>query len=183
MPRLVDRQFRAVRQPDRGYQTPALVGHLARDLDSLGRQLGEGGPDVIAHQVQLVVAVTVCGMDGQFGRGRGEDQPSSAGVDRRQLEDIPKERADLLCFRRKNDCVQSIDHSAILLPAALDYGFQPVFVGCRFMISVHKVRYSRATSRNHNVIPLLANRGRAPFCGESEAIPCCMTNCTPSVVQ
>ena len=82
MPGFVDRQFSAVRQADRSQQPPALIGYLSRDFDPFAPQFGEGGMDVITHQVKLMAAVSVGRMNRKLGRGQGEDGPASARVDR-----------------------------------------------------------------------------------------------------
>jgi hypothetical protein len=46
--------------------SPALIRDLPGNLGAFARQLGERGMDVVAHQVQLVVAVPVGRMDRQF---------------------------------------------------------------------------------------------------------------------
>jgi len=82
VPGLVDRELAAVRQADRGEQAPAHIGDLLRDFGSLTLQLGEGGVDVVAHQVELVAALPVGRVDGKLGGGQGEDGPSPARVHR-----------------------------------------------------------------------------------------------------
>src|SRR5579859_4570954 len=57
VPRLVDRELLAVGEADRGDQSPALLGHAARHLDSLAPQFRERGLDVVAHQVELMPRV------------------------------------------------------------------------------------------------------------------------------
>ena len=56
---LVDGVFRAIWQPDCGEQAPALIGDLPRHLGSFAPERSEGGVDVVAHQVKLVMAVAV----------------------------------------------------------------------------------------------------------------------------
>jgi hypothetical protein len=99
MPGLVDRKFRAVWQADRGQQSPALIGDVPRHFGSLPPEFGEGGVDVVTHQVELVMAVAVGRMNGKFCRGQGEDEPAAAGVRRWHAEHVREERADLLGFR------------------------------------------------------------------------------------
>ena len=59
MPGLIDREFPAVRQADCRQQPPPLIGDVARHFDAFGPQLGQGGLDVVTHQVQLVPPVAV----------------------------------------------------------------------------------------------------------------------------
>src|SRR5271154_955251 len=91
VPGFVDRQLRAVWQADCREQPPALVGDIPCHLDSLVPQLGEGGPDVVAHEVELVMARTVSWMNREFGRGQREDEPASARIRRRHVQHVCEE--------------------------------------------------------------------------------------------
>ena len=112
---LVDGELRAVRQPDRGQQPPALVGDVPRHLGSLAPQLGERGVDVVAHQVELVTALTVGRVNGELGGRQGEDEPAAAGVHRWQAEHVREERTDLLGLRGEHDRMHPGDHGTSLL--------------------------------------------------------------------
>jgi hypothetical protein len=103
-----------VGQADRGHEAPALIGDVLRDLDSLGAQFGERGVDVVAHQVELVPAFPVGGMNRQLGGRQGEDEPASARVDRRKSEHVREEVAHLLGFGREHDRMHPVDHASIL---------------------------------------------------------------------
>src|SRR5262249_30082186 len=85
---------------------------------SLGAQLGEGGADVVGHQVELVAGLPVRRMNRELGRRQGEDEPAPARVDRGQAEHVREERADLLRLRREHYGVHPIDHVSILRPEA-----------------------------------------------------------------
>jgi hypothetical protein len=100
VPGLIDGQLRSVRQADRREKTPALIGDLPCHLGSLGLQLGQGGLDVVAHEVELLMTRTraVSGMNRKLGRGQGENGPAPARVHRRHPEDVREERTDLLGF-------------------------------------------------------------------------------------
>src|SRR5438552_14183756 len=111
---LVDGKLRAVGQADRGHQAPALVGDLLRDLGSPGPQFGEGGVDVIAHQVELVAAFPVGGMNRQFSGRQREDEPASARADAGQADHVREEIADLLRLGREHDRVHPVNHALIL---------------------------------------------------------------------
>jgi hypothetical protein len=99
VPRLVDGEFLAVGQPDRRDQPPSLVGNVAGYRHALGPQFGQGGVDVIAHQVQLVAASPVGRVNGELGRGQGEDEPAVPRIHRRQPQHVAQERPDLLRLR------------------------------------------------------------------------------------
>jgi hypothetical protein len=114
VPRLVDGQLRAVWQADRRKKPPALIGDIPRHLGSLGRELGESGLDVVAHEIELVTALAVSWMDSELGWGKSENGPASAGVYRGHAEDVCEERTDLLSFRGEHDGMYSSNHAAIL---------------------------------------------------------------------
>jgi hypothetical protein len=86
---LVDGKLRAVWQPDRGQQSPALIGDIPRYLGSPGPQFSEGGLDVIAHEVELVMALTLGWMNSELCWGRAKiSQPPPASA-----EDMPSTSA------------------------------------------------------------------------------------------
>ena len=114
MPGLVDREFTAVRGADRGQQSPPLIGDILRDYRSLGLELDQRAPDVVAHQVELLAALPVGGMNGQLGRREGENRPASARVHRRQPEHVREEPPDLLRFWREHNRMYPSDHPSIL---------------------------------------------------------------------
>src|SRR5689334_15585672 len=66
--RLVEGQLAATWHLDRRYQPEALVADRTAELDSLGREFGDRGVDVVAHQVELVMGRSLCGVGGQLGR-------------------------------------------------------------------------------------------------------------------
>lgn len=74
MPRLVDGKFRAVRQADRGQQSPALIGNVPRHFGSLAPQLGQGGVGYAPSDA----------MDAEGGTVRGYYE---RGVERERLSD------------------------------------------------------------------------------------------------
>src|SRR5215813_8212683 len=92
MPWLVERQLRAAWQPDRGEQSPALITDGSRRLDTLGRELVERGPDVVTHQVELVLGLIVGRMRGDLGRRQLEDEPAVTRVHAGEAEHVPEER-------------------------------------------------------------------------------------------
>ena len=80
MPRLIDGQLGAVWQADGRKKPPALIGDIPRHFGSPGCQFGEGFLDVVTHEVELVMALTVSRMDSKLGWGKGENEPASARV-------------------------------------------------------------------------------------------------------
>jgi DNA-binding CsgD family transcriptional regulator len=117
VPWLVDRELGAVRQPDRRQQAPALVGDVPGHLDALRPQLRERSLDVVAHQVQLVMAGPALRMDRQLGRGQREDEPAAARVHGRQLQHIGEERPYLFRGGREDDRMHPGDHVPSLTTA------------------------------------------------------------------
>jgi hypothetical protein len=80
VPGLIDGEFGAVWQADRGEQPPALIRDVPCRFDSIAPQLSEGGMDVVAHQVELVAALAVGRVNRKLGRGQGENEPAAACV-------------------------------------------------------------------------------------------------------
>jgi len=74
MPWLVDAELRAVGQADRRQQAPALIGDLPGHLDPLTAQLGQGGVDVVAPQVQLGRLRVRVNPDVRRGAGQGANR-------------------------------------------------------------------------------------------------------------
>jgi Amino acid permease len=93
VPRLVQVELGAARQPDRGDETPALVAHLARELGTALLELGHGRLYVVAHQVELLRTALLGRVERRLGRRQPEDEPAAAGVDRREPQHVAEERA------------------------------------------------------------------------------------------
>ena len=81
------RELRAVWQPDRREKPPALVGHFPCHFNSLAPQVGEGGLDVVTHEVKLVTGLTVGRVNGELGRRQGKET-AAARVCRRHAKDV-----------------------------------------------------------------------------------------------
>jgi hypothetical protein len=114
MPGLINSKLRAVRQADRGQKPPALIRDITCHFDSLAPQLGQGGLNVVTHEVELVMACTVSWVNGKLGRGQSENEPASARVSRRHAQYVCKERAHLRGIWGKHDGMYARDHTAIL---------------------------------------------------------------------
>jgi transcriptional regulator with XRE-family HTH domain len=110
MHRLVQPKLAATGQSNRGDEPEAFVADRPGDVDSLRFQIGDGGVDVIAHEVELVLASFVGRMGRQLRGRQGEDQPAAAGIDGRELEHVSEERAIPLCVPSEDDCVHASDH-------------------------------------------------------------------------
>ena len=125
MPGLVNGKLRAVRQADCCEKPPALIGDIPGHFGSLAFQLGEGGLNVVTHEVELVMARTVSRVNSKLGRGQSENEPASARVYRRHAYHVCEERADLLSFRRKHDRMYSGDHAAIVAAGTVKIPYRP----------------------------------------------------------
>src|SRR5690242_10016391 len=108
MTRLINPQFLTTRERNLGHAAPRLLLNVANRQPFLS-QLDDGGLDVVAHQVQLVVLVALRRVNGKLGRGRGKDQPAMPGVDRRKVENIAKEPTSVVILLRVNECVYADD--------------------------------------------------------------------------
>jgi hypothetical protein len=84
---LVDPELRAARQLDRGDQAPALIADL-RARHALCPHRVDELLDVLAHQIELVLAAGLGRVHGDLGGRQREDQPTVAGVGGAELEDI-----------------------------------------------------------------------------------------------
>jgi hypothetical protein len=114
MPGLINGKLGAVRQADRRKRPPALIRDVTCHFDSLAPQLGQGGLNVVTHEVELVTACTVSWVNGKLGRGQSENEPASARVGRRHAQYVCEERTHLLGIRGKHDGMYARDHTAIL---------------------------------------------------------------------
>lgn len=114
MPGLVDGKLRAVWQADYCEKPPALIGDIPGHFGSLAPQLGEGGLNVITHEVQLVMARTFSRVNSKLGRRQSENEPASARVYRGHAHHVCEERADLLSLRREHDRMYPGNHAAII---------------------------------------------------------------------
>src|SRR6516225_6088300 len=102
MARLVKIELAATGELHCAEQTPADVLNRLRELNPFVLQGLNGRCNVVAHEVELVTTlqrvaawpgVFLGGMDTQFGRRQGEDQPALPGIDPRQPEHVPEESA------------------------------------------------------------------------------------------
>src|SRR5688572_6882446 len=113
MPRLVDLNLDATRQRDHRHDAIPVVLRLAMNGDSPGAQVADGGVDVVTHQRQLVLnrrrPLPFRWMYSELGGRQREDQPSLAGVDVPELEDVAEYRAQGLCLWRVQQHVSADD--------------------------------------------------------------------------
>ena len=89
---LVEAELAAVGHFDRCDESPAFVADWTGEFDSFALELGDRRVDVVAHEVELVMA-------------------GVAGVDRREFEDVSDERANRVCVLGEDDRVGAGDHA------------------------------------------------------------------------
>src|SRR5215831_13386613 len=99
-------------------KTPPLVGNRAAS----DTQIAE--PDhlhleVIAHEIEFVPAVAVGGVTGYFGRRCREDQPPTAGIDRRKAKHVSEEGPICLRVSCVDDSMHARDHRSPPWPECL----------------------------------------------------------------
>ena len=74
-------------------------------------EVGDGGLDVVTHQVELVARWPVGRVDGDLRRGQGEDQPAPTDVDVREAEHVPEGGPVGIGVVAVEDHVRAIDHA------------------------------------------------------------------------
>jgi hypothetical protein len=115
MLRLVESEVGGARDVEGGHKPPSRVASRAGELDPLLLELLDRCLDVVAHQIELMVAIPLRGMGRKLRWGELEDEPPASGVNRRKAEYIAKECPAGLRIARKDDRVRADDHSASLL--------------------------------------------------------------------
>src|SRR6186713_3576460 len=111
---LIHPDLAAAGQAKPGEPSPTLLGDVLRELNAPAAKLAHGGLHVVAHEVQLLARRTVRGMHGQFRRRELEDQPSTARIHARLLENVGEERTVRFRIAAVQDDVASVDHSTTL---------------------------------------------------------------------
>ena len=53
-------------------------------------ETGHLRPQVVAHEIELMLAIALSGMAGEFRGWRGKDQPSTAGIDGGKAKHVPE---------------------------------------------------------------------------------------------
>jgi hypothetical protein len=79
--RLIQPEYASAGEPDACKQTPTTVTHPALHADAAMGEVGDRCLDVVAHQVDLVLGRTVCGVHGDLRRRQGDDEPPVTSVD------------------------------------------------------------------------------------------------------
>src|SRR5262249_23142950 len=68
---------------------PTLVADGAA-RDTFLAETGNLRPQVVAHEIELMFAIALGGMAGEFRGRRGKDQPSTAGINGRKTKHVPE---------------------------------------------------------------------------------------------
>jgi hypothetical protein len=105
---LVKAEVATTRQAQHRQQTPAFIGDSPA-FDTRPVEARYFGTHIVAHEIDLMLAVDLGGMKGKLGWRRRENQPTATGIDRRKSEHITEESAIGHCILRVYDCVHSSD--------------------------------------------------------------------------
>src|SRR5262249_18965744 len=71
------------------WEAPSLVADGAA-RDPFLAETGNLCPQVVAHEIELMFAIALSGMAGEFRGRRGKDQPSTAGIDGGKAKHVPE---------------------------------------------------------------------------------------------
>jgi hypothetical protein len=112
---LVESEVGSARDGEGGHKAPSLVADRSGELNPLLLQLLDRSLDVVAHQIELMVAIRLRGMDRKLRWRELEDEPLASGVNRRKAEYIANECPGGFRIVREDDCVRPDDHSTSLL--------------------------------------------------------------------
>ena len=119
---LVDAELAGTGNRGPSDQTPSFIDYRPAELNSLRFQLVYSRLNVIASKVQLMMNILVGRVYTEFGRRQGKDQPSVAGVDRGQFEDIFEKASKGLGLRAEDYRVDSCYHDVTPFFARPDIG-------------------------------------------------------------
>jgi len=119
MLRLVQAEFGAAGERERSDETEAGVGDRAGEFYATLFEIAHGGIDVVAQEVQLVVASLLRRVHADFGRRETEDEPTMACVDVGEFESVAEECAYFFG-------VVEVDQSV----GAGDHGLPPLVLTC-----------------------------------------------------
>src|SRR5690349_14863193 len=96
--RFVEPEAPAIGQMDRGDTAPPLLTDRRVALHTFPGEFSDRGGDVIAHQIEVEARrLRVARVNREFGWRQSEDQPSVSDIDVAQVENVSKERPQLLC--------------------------------------------------------------------------------------
>src|SRR5262245_6654216 len=87
--RLVKPEIAAAWKAYGGQEAPSLVADGAA-RDPFLAETGNLRPQVVAHEIELMFAIALSGMAGEFRGRHGKDQPSTAGIDGGKAKHVPE---------------------------------------------------------------------------------------------
>jgi len=116
---LVQSELGGARNREGGHKAPSRVDDRTSELDPLLLQLLDGCLDVVAHQIELMVAALLRGMGRKLGWRKPEDEPTASSVDRREAEHVAKECPRSFWIAGEDDRMGADDHRATLLAQSL----------------------------------------------------------------
>ena len=90
---LIQAKFGAAGKRDGGDKTEAGVGDRAAEFYAALFEIGDGGIDVVAQEVEFVVASLFGRVHADFGRREAEDEPAVACIDVGEFECVAEECA------------------------------------------------------------------------------------------
>ena len=90
---LVQAEFGAAGERERGDETEAGVADRGAELYATLFEIGDGGIDVVAQEVKLVVASLLSWVHADFGGREAENEPAVASVDVGEFERVAEESA------------------------------------------------------------------------------------------
>jgi hypothetical protein len=117
---LVQAEFGAAGERERGDETEAGVGDRGAELYATLFEIGDGGIDVVAQEVKLVVASLLSWVHADFGGREAENEPAVASVDVGEFERVAEESAYFFGVIRVDQSVGAGDHDLPLWEIALE---------------------------------------------------------------
>src|SRR5262245_20073598 len=107
--RLVKPEIAAAWKAYGGQEAPSLVADGAA-RDTFLAETGNLRPQVVAHEIELMFAVALGGMTGEFRGRRGKDQPSTAGINGRKTKHVPEKSPVGLGIACVDDGMHACNH-------------------------------------------------------------------------
>ncbi len=108
---LIQADLPPTRKSDFRHGTPSGFFNLRADNAFLKKSV-HFGSKVIAHEIELMETILICGVNGQFRRGKHEDEPIVAGIHRRKFKYVTKERSVCGSIRAVHNDVSAVYHGS-----------------------------------------------------------------------
>lgn len=107
--RLVEPKGSATGKRDLCDGAPALLFNL-RAKDAFGGERGDLSLEIVAHEIKLVRAIVLRGMNRGLGRRQGEEKPAVPGVHGWKAENVAKKGAIRFSVLTEKNNVSARDH-------------------------------------------------------------------------